>query len=111
MGGKQPDVPELQMPWGSERFKEAWGHWLAYKREEFGFRYKSVRTEQAALSKLQELSGGDEEMALKVMLQSMGNGWKGFFKLKDGEKRTGRKGSSPYSDTFLKGIADGLRAG
>ena len=52
---------------------------------------RSPMTDRAvslAIKHLQELSGGDDEKAITILNQSVENGWKGLFDLKDG---TGQK--------------------
>lgn len=58
-----------------------WDRWKKYKREEFNFKYKSKVSEDAAKKELMKLSGGDLDLALKIIEQSISKGWKGFFKL------------------------------
>jgi len=61
---------------------KTWLKWKDYKKKEFRFSYKSEVSEQAAKNELINLSGGDEKTAIKIIEQSIANGWKGFFKLK-----------------------------
>lgn len=79
---EEKDKKVIVFPFDSISFKELWDNWKEFKNQEFNFRYKSVQSEQAALSKLGELSKMDEEKAKRIILQSMANGWKGFFDLK-----------------------------
>jgi hypothetical protein len=67
----------------SDSFLQQWEIWKDYKREELGFTYKSVITEQAALNELVELSKGDEIVARKIIMQSISKKWKGLFILKN----------------------------
>jgi hypothetical protein len=67
----------------SENFLETWMLWKQYKWEEFKFKYKGVLSEQAALINLNDLSAGNEQSATEIIKQSMANGWKGFFSLKN----------------------------
>jgi hypothetical protein len=60
-----------------------WGHWKEYKAKEWGFKFKSHQAEQASLSKLANMSKGDEATAIGIITQSIENGWKGFFELKN----------------------------
>lgn len=76
-----PKNPELKLPYDSEKFQEAWDGWKEYKLKEFKFRYKTTRSEQAALNQLKNLARNETE-AIKIMEQSMANGWKGLFGLK-----------------------------
>jgi hypothetical protein len=60
----------------------AWIKWKKYKKDEFRFNFKSEISEQSSKTELINLSGNDEETAIKIIEQSIANGWKGFFKLK-----------------------------
>lgn len=73
---------ELVMPFDSPEFAEHWQWWRKYKQEQFGFKYKSVVTEQAALNDLTRIADGDEVTAIAVIKKSIANGWKGFFAIK-----------------------------
>jgi len=63
-----------------------WDKWKKYKKDEFNFKYKSDVSEQAAKTELLNLSGSNVETAIKIIEQSIANGWKGFFKLKNVDK-------------------------
>ena len=79
----------LIFPFESEEFKTAWGNWVVYKKGEYGFKYKTLQSEQGALMKLSELSKNENE-AIKIIHESIANGWKGFFKLKN-ENKNGKQ--------------------
>ncbi|WP_424493928.1 hypothetical protein [Salinimicrobium sp. GXAS 041] len=79
----EPPEPELILPFESENFKAQWQHWKIYKKKEFKFDYKSLQSEQAALTELSNKAKGNEETAIAIIHQSMANGWKGFFELKN----------------------------
>ena len=70
------------MLWDDEEFFHVWEFWKKYKQEQFRFKYKSTISEQGALSKLYELSGGKLETAMLIIKQSIQNGWQGLFELK-----------------------------
>ncbi len=76
-------------PFDSENFMKWWGYWREYKRKEYKFKYASSISEQAAAKELSNLANGNEETAIKIIEQSMANGWKGFFELKS------KSGSDP----------------
>jgi len=65
--------------------------WLAYKAE-IGDGYKSQDSCDTMARNLWKLSGGDADEAMKIVEQSIGNNWKGIFKLKNDE--TGRNASN-----------------
>jgi hypothetical protein len=89
---------EVVMPFEGQEFETAWKSWKEYKRDEHGFKFKSPTSEQASLHQLQNLAGGDHDTAVRIIGQSLANGWKGFFALKNtqNEKHT-RPGPSDGS--------------
>lgn len=98
---------KLVLPFESEDFKAQWKHWKVYKSEEFNFKFKSLQSEQAALTELANKSNGNEQTAIEIMHQSMSNGWKGFFELKN--KQNGKqtaKSKVNYSDDFKRRIVE-----
>ncbi|NRA78916.1 MAG: hypothetical protein HRU18_11960 [Pseudoalteromonas sp.] len=76
---------KVLLPWSGE-FENFWNSWKEYKSKEHKFSYKSELSEQSALKKLTELSGGDMQTAIKIIERSIANGWKGFFKLDEPNK-------------------------
>lgn len=77
----------IELPFNSQEFVEAWQDWLEYKRLEFKFQYKSPQSMKAALKKLNGLANQDEQTAIKIINESMANGWKGLFALKEEKKQ------------------------
>jgi len=73
---------EIILPFDSYNFKKYWNYWKEYKAKEFNFKYKSEISEQAALKKLSGLAK-TEDQAIKIIMQSIENNWKGFFNLKN----------------------------
>lgn len=78
----EKDKKTIVFPFETDNFKLFWNEWKEYKKKEFGFKYKSYQSEQAALINLNNLSSNNEEVAIKIILKSIENGWKGFFELK-----------------------------
>jgi len=76
---------KIVFPFESPEFLRWWALWKEYKHKEFKFKYASATSEQAALKKLSQLSNGEEATALKIIEQSMAEGWKGLFKIKDSQ--------------------------
>jgi len=76
------NVNEIQyMPFG-ESFKVHWETWIGYKRSQWGFRYKELKTEQMAFNDLVKKSGENELNAIAIINNSIVNGWKGLIELK-----------------------------
>lgn len=101
----------LVYPFNSEDFIYSWMAWKEYKKTEFRFKYKSIQSEQASLSELNNLSGHDKEKAIAIIHQSMAQGWKGFFELKSSSNgKSNTNGKSDYSEDFQRKIADRLQS-
>ena len=79
---------KIELPFQSNHFKDAWEEFKFYKKKEFKFTYKTKQSEQAALKELLTLSKGYEDIAIKIINQSLANGWKGLFNLKEDGKGT-----------------------
>lgn len=80
----------IEFPFDSENFLLHWNIWKYYKKTEHKFRYKSSLSEQGALNKLTKLADQDEETAIEIIIESISNGWKGFFNLdNNGKSKTG----------------------
>ncbi len=83
----------LTMPFDTDTFKDAWELWKFYKKKTYNFSYKTKISEQAALEKISRLSSGKEDIANKIILQSIENQWQGFFNLrKDYEQKFNNAG-------------------
>ena len=67
----------------SENFLQFWSEWKEYKRKQHKFTFKLKSSEQASLNNLFKLSNGSEMSAKSIIDQSIANGWKGFFELKN----------------------------
>ena len=93
-------------PFDSEEFFKWWDLWKDYKLKEHKFQYKTVTSEQAALKKLTELSGGEEKNALEIIEESIANGWKGFFKLSNNEETRRNNKDRGASINQIKALAE-----
>lgn len=67
----------------SENFKEHWKKWIDYKKTQFKFTYKSQDTINTALWDLVKKSSDKEEKAILIINNSIANGYKGLFELKN----------------------------
>lgn len=85
---KVKEEVEIFFPFTSDDFKNQWEVWKKFRREQHNFKYKGNISEQAALKELSELSGNNEENAVKIIHQSISKSWKGFFELKNGKQNT-----------------------
>jgi hypothetical protein len=79
---------EIIFPFTSEQFIKYWGLWVEFKKEQFNFTYKSNISIQATLNDLVKLSNGKEDIAIKIIEQSITKGWQGLFNLKNESNAT-----------------------
>lgn len=82
--GEKIEKLEVILPFHEPEFERAWNGWKEYKKAQFKFTFKGEHSEQIALKGLAELARNDCTTALRIIEQSMANGWKGFFELKNG---------------------------
>ena len=61
---------------------DVWKKWREYRKEQFRINYKPIG-EKAAIGKLLRMSQGCHEVQEQIIQQSIENGWKGIFELKD----------------------------
>ena len=89
---KVKDIKEIkeiiELPFVSKEFEKLWFSWKDYKKKQFKFTYRTTQSELATLKELLILSKGHEDIAIKIINQSMANGWKGLFNLKEDAKGT-----------------------
>lgn len=83
----------------SDAFLTTWELWKEYKYQTFKFKYATPMSEQAAANELVELSDGDEEVAKKIINQSMSNQWRGLFRLKTLKPVAGGKQGNSSKET------------
>lgn len=74
----------------SETFADTWKLWKDYRWEAHKFKYKGNISEQMKLKSLVDLSGGDEQKAVEIVQQSIGNMWMDFYKLKVSKAKDGK---------------------
>lgn len=95
---------EIEYPFNSQKFKNVWDQWKEYKKKEHNFKYKSVISEQAALSKLQRISGNNENIAYAIMKRSVENGWSGLFELTKRESSSKNIAMQDYKQKIIDEI-------
>jgi len=72
---------KIDLPFSSESFAAKWEEWLAYRREKKLHPYKPTGLKNT-FKHLQNISQKNEVTAIKILEQSMSNGWQGLFELK-----------------------------
>lgn len=103
---------KIIFPFNSPEFISMWKNWKLYQEKEYRFHFKSIQSEQAQLSKLSRLSNGIEDVAIKIILQSLEQGWKGLFELKidNHGKSTSKEPAKQYSSDFLSRHLENLQS-
>tara|TARA_R110002020_G_scaffold463318_1_gene683355 strand:+ start:1190 stop:1831 length:642 start_codon:yes stop_codon:yes gene_type:complete len=76
----------IERPFNSKEFNEMWEIWIDERKQQKRKKY-TPRGEQATLHNLQKISNNDEKQAIKIIQQSITQGWAGLFALKGGAKR------------------------
>lgn len=77
--------------------------WLDYKRS-IGNMYRNSQGVRAMIKKLNELSGGNVEVAGAIVEQSIANNWKGLFELKQQKKN----GASKFDFEAIARVSEDL---
>ena len=77
-----------------------WQGWADYKKTEHRDGYKSAKTEQIAINKLVEMSGGDLTKAQEIVKQSIANRWKGLFTIKQNANVTTQSNFDKYQQRY-----------
>lgn len=99
----QNNIPTNVVNPFSDKFIGTWDLWKLWRWEHDKFKYKGVISEQMALKHLVELSEGDEEKAVKIVEQSIGRAWTGFYPLKSGHGKSKSKKSGNDNGATEKG--------
>ena len=87
----------IVFPFDDEGFLSHWEIWKTYKKEEHKFSFRSPTSEQAALKKLSNLATTPQQ-AIAIINQSIENGWKGFFEIKETQKTNGTRFNESDAD-------------
>ena len=102
-GGKGGVVPLFEkFSSGNPELLSALKEWQEMRK-----RMKKPLTEKAAelnLKDLQKLSGGDEQMMVSIVLQSIKRGWQGFYALKEAQAPRAAPQSSQNMEDFIDGL-------
>jgi hypothetical protein len=76
-------IISVELPFNTMEFFNKWNEWKLYKKEQHKFSFKTGSTEKSALNNLVNLSSNDVQIAIEIINQSISNGWKGFFEIKN----------------------------
>lgn len=111
--GEKPIIIEevvgLEYVFFSEEFKAQWQLWKSYRNKEHKFKYKMVETEQAAMNELHAISVGNEKTAIAIIHQSIANGWKGFFELKNKQNGAVKSNAEVFTNAMGSETARNFR--
>lgn len=72
------DSASLKFPWNTSEFRDAWNEWTEFRRDQFKFTYKTIKSEQLALHKLHKESHGRQEVAIDAIAESIAGGYRGL---------------------------------
>lgn len=81
----------------SEKFLMTWIMWKDFKKNHFKFLFRSIESEQIAINDLAKKSDFNEEKAIEIINQSIANGWKGLFEVKNKKNGTHQQTVNGYS--------------
>lgn len=98
---REDNKRDIVFPFDGVEFMNLWEQWKQYKSKEHNFKYKSIQSEQAGLNKLANLSNGNEQKAIQIIVQSLENGWKGLFDVKQSNNQN--NGDTEISADWLAG--------
>lgn len=89
----KPIIPDyISPPFVAPEFREAWQMWIEY-RKEINNNYKSEKSEKIGYEQMVKKSGNNPEAAKQMVEQSIANGYKGMFAVKD--NNNGKRNSYP----------------
>ena len=80
-----------------EKSNEAWGRWIKYRKE-----IKKPVTPSTATMQLRKLGGVDEITRVKMINQSIENGWQGLYELKN--KSNGKPNITAEINSIYSGL-------
>lgn len=80
---KEDKIQELVNHPFSEVFTKEWEGWKEYKKTQHREKYKTLKTEQIAVNNLIEISGSDEQRAIKLIHNAIAKTWKGIYPIKN----------------------------
>ena len=78
---------EVIYPFQEKEFLEAWNIWIE-ERAANNYKKYTERAEQGALHKLQKISNHDYKTAIAIINESISNGWRGLFPLKESKQNS-----------------------
>ena len=102
------NIKGLVFAFDSDSFLHTWNLWLNYRREQKKT-IKGLTAAQGQMNKLARLSGGSEQTAQKIVMQSIENNWTGLFELKNNNNERGTNGHyTPQQQANNRSIVENL---
>ena len=92
----------------SDEFLNDWNDWLEFKKTNFKFEYKTTKSQQIAFDSLYKLSNQNQNTAREIIHQSIANGYKGLFELKQNQnaKPTNQQLMDDYANRWVNGMPE-----
>tara|TARA_R100001369_G_scaffold80222_1_gene110480 strand:- start:424 stop:1110 length:687 start_codon:yes stop_codon:yes gene_type:complete len=100
---------DIIYPYSNIEFIEIWKQFKIYKNKEFNFKFKSIQSEQAALSKLSHDTNSYDH-AVQSIKSAMANGWKGIYPDKANNNGGTKTNTPKYSDDFKNFVNDAIQS-
>ena len=89
------EIKNINKYYDNEKLNKAFNDFIVMRKD-----IKKPMSERAielAISKLDKLSGGDTEVAIEIVNQSILNGWQGFYELKEKKSIKPKDNARKYS--------------
>lgn len=92
----------------TEDFLKYWNEWIDYKKTNYRFDYKNLKTEQIAFNHLYKISNENQSTAREIINVSIANGYKGLFQLKTNQnaKPTNQQLQDEYTNRWANGMPE-----
>jgi hypothetical protein len=102
------NIEPVQLPFG-EQFEAMWKEWMTYRGERRLPAYKPTGLKRTFAGIVRD-SGGSEEVACKMLEQSIEKNWQGIFKLKNYETNLRPATTGAAAGLGASQLLDRLRA-
>ena len=89
------EIKNINKYYDNEKLNKAFNDFIAMRKDIK--KPMSDRAIELAISKLDKLSGGDTEVAIEIVNQSILNGWQGFYELKEKKSIKPKDNARKYS--------------
>lgn len=86
---QQSEPVEIELPWQTDTFREAWQFWKDYLKEQHHIYLKS-RMEKKSLALLKKICEGNEQKAVEYLDYAEAGGYRKFFKVTERELKGDR---------------------